>query len=292
MAFAADSALDEGSKDPADAILRMRWLVLLVSLLLVPVALPARAAPPIVGSYSTFTLAQFQSVVNDILGIPEVAAALPDGSVLRFTVRSGDSYQGTVSGGAVTLAPGSTGDATLALTADQNTWGSLMNACDRANTAKIAVRDRYVGIDGAAAAKAAANGIRTGRFDAQLAAQRPTAGATFSCFGASPTLQSETMRDAFFNGDAFFDKTVLTGEIEGRRYIINTLGAIEGQLPSGWLVAATHAAFGNNEYFAAASRGTVPVPDACKVDSVTSAKWWATYVVATCLKDRRDQGAS
>lgn len=265
--------------------------LLLASTLLVPLAVSA----PTVKSYTTFTLEQFQSIADDVVAVPEIAAALPDGSVLTFVVSSNPAtrYQGTVTGGKATMASGGSGTGDAQLTASPAFWGALVNACDRANTAKLGIRDGYIGIDGSAGAKAAANGLKTGRFDAQLAAQRPVADTPFPCQGYTPTLQpvdvSFGIADRRDDTNTLGSTRVLWGDLGGEAYIVNDLGAIEGQLPpvshlNG--LVALGLVFSASE---AVSHGVKDVPTACKQAEKEDLGNYRAFLTAACM---RLQGAS
>jgi hypothetical protein len=85
--------------------------------------------------------------------------------------------------------------------------------------------------------------------------------------------------------DFAMSSTLLIGDIGGRSYVINSMGGIEAQLPRAALVKAAHTAVTFDDV-AALSRGTLPVPDACKLDQAAT-RWYEIYLVVTCVKEYR-----
>lgn len=179
-------------------------------LALVPLlALPATNAAV---SIHTINLAGAQRVMDAMLSVPQIDAALRGGDIVVIALGP-VVFSGARIGNQVPLTEGApVGTPKVTFTMGTDAALSLLNAYNRPNTAKLVLRGGFVGIDGDRQVIAGVRFIRSGSLDDQLNARPPAAGDAISYQGSKGNLRSQ--------GDHFL---VRLGDND---YMVDSLGGV------------------------------------------------------------------
>jgi hypothetical protein len=190
--------------------------ILAVGLALALLLSPVSATSPELKS--RISVLDIQDFVESIFDVPEARSQFQDGDTIVVAVAN-DRWYGTLITGAITMVEGNLDGATHIITVDRNAMFSIINAYDESNTAKLAVKAKYMTASSQrAAVNTAIGALARTPLDERLPSYTPKEGDSVTFQGCTGALGPKN--------DGQFEVTWCDD-----RYTVNAIGGVNGKLP-------------------------------------------------------------